>query len=145
MALTESDGFRKFQRGLIKILLAAIIIPLIGFALWTWAALKFTYASGERSGFVQKLSKKGWVCKTWEGELAMANLPGAMPQIFEFTVRDDGVAAQITNTMGQRVALHYEQHRAIPVSCFGETEYFISGITIPGAATSAPPASPIKK
>jgi hypothetical protein len=129
MALTDNEGFPKFRRAMIQILAGVIITPLVCLSLWTWGALKFTYASGERSGFVQKLSKKGWVCKTWEGELAMANLPGTLPQIFDFTVRDDAVAAQIANTMSQRVALHYEQHRGIPFTCFGETEYFISGIT----------------
>ena len=77
---------------------------------------------------MQKFSRKGWICKTWEGELAMANLPGAMPEIFAFTVRDDAVAARINESMGQRVALTYEQHRGLPTTCFGETQYFVSDV-----------------
>ena len=96
------------------------------FAAWTWGTLKYTYASGDRSGFVQKISKKGWVCKTWEGELAMANLPGAMPEIFKFSVRDEAVAAHLTQTMGQRVSISYAQHKGVPTSCFGETEYYVT-------------------
>lgn len=128
MSWTDNERYKKFRMWTVRVLTAAVVFPSIGFALWTWGALKFVYASGDRSGFVQKLSKKGWICKTWEGELAMANLPGAMPQIFEFTVRDDRVAAEIQKTMGQRVALRYEQHRGIPTNCFGDTEYFVTGV-----------------
>jgi hypothetical protein len=91
--------------------------------------LNYSYAKGERAGYVQKISQKGWLCKTWEGEIAMANLPGTMPQIFQFSVRNDAVAQEITRTMGQRVALTYEQHKGIPTSCFGETEYFVTQVT----------------
>ncbi|MCI0659292.1 MAG: hypothetical protein L0170_19735 [Acidobacteria bacterium] len=105
-----------------------IIVPPIALALYIWAALSFTYSSGERVGYVQKFSHKGWICKTWEGELAMVNLPGAMPQIFRFTVRDVSVAEQINATLGKRVAMHYDQHRGLPTSCFGDTSYFITSV-----------------
>src|SRR4029077_7289902 len=117
-----------------QILTGIISLVVLVLAAWTFLTLNYTYSSGERAGYVQKISNKGWFCKTWEGELAMANLPGAMPQIFEFTVRDENVAAQIAKTMGQRVELHYEQHRGIPISCFGDTEYFISTLALPGAS-----------
>jgi hypothetical protein len=94
-------------------------------ALWTWFTLNYTYSSGDRAGYVQKLSLKGWVCKTWEGELAMVNLPGAMPEIFKFTIRDNAVAQRVEADMGKRVHLRYEQHLGVPTSCFGDTEYFI--------------------
>ena len=88
---------------------------------------RWSYASGERAGYVQKFSKKGWVCKTWEGEIAMANLPGAMPEVFVFTVRDEAVAAQINSQLGARVVLGYEQHLGLP-SCFGETQYRVKSV-----------------
>jgi len=106
--------------------LGILVVPTAIVALWTWITLSFAYSTGERAGYVQKLSRKGWICKTWEGELAMANLPGAMPEIFKFSVRDDAVAAHLTQTMGQRVSISYAQHRGIPTSCFGETEYFVT-------------------
>ena len=108
-----------------RFLLLVVILGVILLALYTWAAWKFTYSEGERAGYVQKFSKKGWICKTWEGELAMANLPGAMPEVFHFTVTDDAVAAQINQSMGERVAVHYKQHVGLPTSCFGDTEYFV--------------------
>ena len=114
-------------RGTKRLLWFAVLAVVGTAALYMWAAYNFTYSSGERAGYVQKFSKKGWLCKTWEGELAMANLPGAMPEVFRFTVRDDAVAGQINRNMGQRVALHYEQHLGLPTSCFGETEYFVTG------------------
>jgi hypothetical protein len=107
------------------ILAGILLLPFAGFALWAWITLSFTYSSGDRAGYLQKFSNKGWLCKTWEGEIAMANLPGTMPQIFAFTVRDDSIAAILNGMSGQRVAIYYEQHRGVPTSCFGETEYFV--------------------
>jgi hypothetical protein len=98
------------------------------FGLYTWTALTWSYSTGERAGYVQKFSKKGWICKTWEGELAMVSIPGTMSEKFYFTVRDDSIAARINQTMGRRVALTYKQHKGIPTSCFGETEYFVADV-----------------
>jgi len=105
-----------------------VVLPLLVFALWVGATLGFTYSNGERAGYVQKLSDKGWICKTWEGELAMQNLPGTAPEVFHFSVRDSVVAKQIQDFEGQKVALIYEQHKGVPSSCFGETEYFVTGV-----------------
>jgi len=117
---------RRGRLGLMLVLplLAAVLL----FALYVWIALSFDYSEGERAGYVQKFSRKGWVCKTWEGELAMVNLPGAMPEIFSFTVRDDAVAQRLNESMGRRVRLHYEQHMGIPTTCFGETSYFVTDV-----------------
>lgn len=116
-----------------KLLLAGLVlIPPAVFASYTWLALRFAYSRGERAGYVQKFSLKGWVCKTWEGELAMVNLPGTMPEIFAFTVRNPGIAARINQSLGQRVVVIYEQHVGLPTTCFGETEYFVTDVrTIP--------------
>src|SRR5947209_8792446 len=97
-----------------KVLAGVILVPLLLIGLWTLASLRFVYAAGERAGFIQKFSQKGWIFKTWEGELAMVNLPGAMPEIFSFTVRDDETARKVEEQMGRRVKVHYEQHRALP-------------------------------
>jgi len=98
------------------------------FALYTFVVLKWSYSAGERAGFMQKLSSKGFICKTWEGELQLVAVPGSMPEKFLFSVRDDAVAARINATMGKRVALTYEQHIGVPTSCFGETEYFVTDV-----------------
>ena len=106
-----------------------VVLPVALFVLWTAAALNWSYSVGQRAGFVQKFSEKGWLCKTWEGELAMANpLPGAMPEKFAFTVRDDSIAHLIEQLMGSRVAITYEEHRGVPSHCFGETEYYVTGV-----------------
>jgi hypothetical protein len=124
---------RKKHHRVRAIILLIVLIPVVVVALWVWVALGYTYASGERAGYVQKISKKGWLCKTWEGELAMANLPGTMPQIFSFTVRNDSIANVLEQTIGKQVSVTYEQHRGLPTSCFGETEYFISRVNRIGA------------
>jgi hypothetical protein len=107
--------------------LVLIVLPGTLFALYTWSTIAFVYARGERAGFVQKFSQKGWVCQTWEGEMALNSLPGTVPQLFQFTVRNDSVAQIIKKDIGKRLALTYEQHRGVPTSCFGDTEYFVVG------------------
>jgi hypothetical protein len=104
--------------------LLVLLAAVLG-AAYVFAALKWSYSDGERAGYVQKFSRKGWICKTWEGELAMANLPGTMPEVFAFTVHDAAVAERINAAMGQRVVLHYEQHLGLPTTCFGETSHFV--------------------
>lgn len=109
---------------------AFIALIFIGFAAYIWIALHWSYSEGERAGFMQKLSHKGWLCKTWEGELSLVALPGAAPEKFYFSVRDESVAQQINTAVGQRTALTYEQHKGLPTSCFGETDYFVTAIKL---------------
>ena len=114
-----------------KLIIAGIVLaPILVFALYTWSALTWSYAEGERAGYVQKFSKKGWLCKTWEGELAMVSMPGTMSEKFYFTVRDDVVAEHINEALGKRVALSYQQHKGVPTTCFGETEYFVIAVKV---------------
>lgn len=106
----------------------AASIPLLALALfigYTWLTLTWNYSEGERAGYVQKFSKKGWLCKTWEGELAMVALPGTLAEKFPFSVRDEAVADKINKTMGKRVAVVYQQHVGVPTTCFGETDHFV--------------------
>jgi hypothetical protein len=116
-----------------KLITAAVIAaPLLAFSIYTWSALTYTYSAGERGpGFVQKFSRKGWLCKTWEGELAMLPMPGTVyPERFVCTVRDDVIAQYINATLGKRVVLTYQQHKGIPTTCFGETEYFVTAVKV---------------
>jgi len=115
----------------VKLIIAAVIaVPIVVFALYTWSALSWSYSKGERAGYVQKFSLKGWLCKTWEGELAMVNIPGSLTEKFQFTVRDDKIADYINASLGKRVALSYEQHVGIPTTCFGETQYFVTAVRV---------------
>ncbi|MBI1284542.1 MAG: hypothetical protein GC183_09440 [Thiobacillus sp.] len=106
--------------------LGVLILLTLG---WAWLTLHWTYSEGERAGYVQKLSKKGWLCKTWEGELALVTMPGAITEKFTFTVPDDATARRINALAGERVVLNYQQHRFIPSSCFGDTEYFVFDVS----------------
>src|ERR1700730_7448159 len=112
-----------------RIVLALGAVALLS-AGYFWLVLTWSYSTGERAGWIQKLSKKGWVCKTWEGELAMISMPGATPEKFYFTVRDDAVAQRANQVMGKRVTLHYEEKVGLPTSCFGETRYFVTRVTV---------------
>ncbi len=108
-------------------LLLALIVaaaPLL-LAAYCWITLHLSYSEGERAGYLQKFSHRGWICKTWEGELLLTSMPGAIPEKFEFSVRDEAIAKQLMSATGQRVLLGYEQHKGVPSQCFGETEYYI--------------------
>jgi hypothetical protein len=105
-----------------------VVVVALGFAAYVAATLAVAYSSGQRTGYVQKLSRKGWVCKTYEGELAMTPVPGTTPQLFHFTVRDPQVASAIGEASGSLVVLDYDQHVGVPTSCFGETEYYVTRV-----------------
>jgi len=122
-------GFLRRHWG--KMTITTLILgPVVVFSLWAAIALAYDFSTGERVGWVQKLSRRGWLCKTWEGELQMSNIPGSAPMLFEFTVPDDSVAGVIERAAGRKVALYYEQHIGIPTSCFGETQYFVSRVRV---------------
>jgi len=133
-------------------IIAAVVLALGGYA---FVVTSWSYSSGERAGWVQKLSSKGWLCKTWEGEMAMVSMPGTTTEKFYFTVWDDDVAAQINKVMGKRVALHYEEKVGLPTSCFGETRHFVTKVSVVDEIPLAPgivvptqppaPAAPEKK
>ena len=136
-------------------LIPVIIVVLA--AAWIWLMISWSYSSGERAGWVQKFSSKGWICKTWEGELALVTMPGTAQEKFLFTVWDDDVATKINAAMGKRVSLHYEEKVGLPGSCFGDTRHWVNGVkavediplapgvvvpTQPGAAPAAQPSQP---
>ena len=157
MALYDQRGI-----GMLRVLIVLVVLVALA-AGYLWVAMKWSYASGERAGWVQKLSRKGWLCKTWEGEMAMVSMPGSTTEKFPFTVWDGDTVQQINRLMGRRVSLHYEQKVGLPTTCFGETRYYVTGVTVveeiplapgvvvptlpapsaPGApAPPAPPAAP---
>ena len=124
LATAKAEG----KKWTLRILIGGVLLAVVGCGLYTCGTLEFSYSKGERVGFVQKLSKKGWICKTNEGELSMVNMPGQPATIFTFTVPDDKVAAQIDSFAGHRVELQYEEHKGVPSSCFGDTPYFVVGV-----------------
>jgi hypothetical protein len=116
--------------GLVGWLGSILILGILLFAAYIWLMLNWSYSRGERAGWVQKLSKKGYICKTWEGEMAIVTMPGSVPEKFLFTVRDDGIADRIKAVMGKRVALDYEEHIGLIVSCFGDTGHFVKDVKV---------------
>ena len=142
---------------LVRWFVGLLVVAALLLAAYTWIALHWSYSAGERAGYVQKLSKKGWICKTWEGELALVTMPGTVGEKFYFSVRDDAMAHEINRSLGRRVSLNYEEHVGLPSSCFGETAHFITGVKViddpaqptplPSqvAPSNPPPASPSKQ
>lgn len=113
-----------------KYLIVLISLSAIVFALYTWATLNWVYSSGERAGYVQKFSKKGYVCKTWEGEIVLVSMPGTQAEKFNFTVRDAGIAKRVIDSLGKRVRISYEEHKGIPSACFGDSPYFVQDVQV---------------
>ena len=132
--MSETPAPRRKHR-LLRWLITIMITPVILFAFYTWLTLTWSYSHGERAGYVQKFSSKGWVIRTWEGELAMVSMPGTNPEKFYFSVRSDSVAARINATLGSRVALAYDQHIGVPLNWWGETEYFVVDVRVLDAQT----------
>ena len=138
----------------IKSIFGAIVVVALVLGGYVLVVTKWSYSSGERAGWIQKFSKKGWLCKTWEGEMAMVSMPGTTTEKFYFTVWDDEIADQINKVMGKRVSLHYEEKVGLPTSCFGETRHYVTGLTrveeiplAPGIVVPTPqpaPAAPAK-
>jgi len=110
--------------------LSIILIPLLLFVIYTFFTLHWVYSSGERVGFVQKISEKGFICKTYEGEQVLVTVPGTQAEKFFFTAKNEAIYNKINETNGQRVRLIYKQHKWIPTSCFGDTEYFVYDVKV---------------
>lgn len=115
---------------ILKYSLWLLLVPIALIALYTWASLTWVYSNGERAGYVQKLSQKGFVCKTYEGELVLVSMPGTQAEKFYFTVRDAAVAKRINETVGKRVRLIYEEHLGVPTTCFGDTGFFVQDVQL---------------
>ena len=135
----------------IKRIILALLVLALAVAAYFAVVLNWSYSSGERAGWIQKLSDKGWVCKTWEGELALVSMPGsATVEKFLFTVSNEQVAAELVKAMGKRVTLHYEEKVGLPTSCFGETRHYVTKVTLatdislsPGVVVQSAPAGPL--
>jgi hypothetical protein len=152
---TPTTAAPRRRTSTLKMMLWLLLVPIVLIAGYFAVVLNWNYSTGERAGWVQKLSRKGWLCKTWEGEMAMVSMPGAIPEKFLFTVRDDAVAESINKVMGKRVTLHYEEKVGLPTTCFGETRHFVTsvlqveeiplapGVVVPNRpAPSGAPAAP---
>jgi hypothetical protein len=123
---------RPRRRSIRAFLWGSVLGALLLIGLYTLFMLWYSYSDGDRAGVLQKFSSRGWICKTWEGEIAMYVVGGVAPQIWNFSVRDDAVAAQLQAAVGQQVRLHYSEHRGLPTNCFGETDYFVNRVEVVG-------------
>ena len=132
MTAPDAAPPRKRRRRWPVLVAALVLVPLLLGSIYTAFVLTWSYSDGDRAGVLQKFSRKGWLCKTYEGELALYVVGGVAPQIWYFTVREKDVAEQLNSTVGQKVQVHYTEHRGVPTSCFGETPYFVDQVkTLP--------------
>ena len=125
-----------------KIFIGIIVGLILALAGFTWLTLHWSYSDGERAGLLQKFSRRGWVCKTYEGEMVLATVATVNAEKFLFTVRDADIAKQLTGYIGDHITVHYEQRKWIPTSCFGDTEYFVTSVQRETPAQPQQPAPP---
>lgn len=92
-----------------------------------WAAVQ--YSDGERTGLVNKISHKGLICQTWEGQMLVGNGNNVDPEEYFFTVKDDAVVKQVQDAQGKIATLHYKQY-ALSSNCWGDTSYEVVGVTV---------------
>jgi hypothetical protein len=121
---------RDWPRTMKRFLIGLLLMPIILFVVYLWTTLHWSYSDGDRAGYLQKLSRKGWICKTYEGELAMSTVPGTAPVIWEFSVWDEAVAEKMAGLLGKKLILHYREYPYIPTDCFGATDYFVDSVTV---------------
>jgi len=132
----NSTGRRGSRGRFGRWVLILLLLVVVGSGLWTWLTLAWAYAEGERAGVLQKFVRRGWICKTQEGEIALYYGggqymgAGTSPQLWDFSVRDKSVAADLTKAVGHRVQLHYTEHPGIPTACFAETRFLVDRVTI---------------
>jgi hypothetical protein len=131
--MTSTSQFEPTWRSTLRSAVLSLLgITILGLAIYLLIVLNWSFSEGDRAGYLQKFSKKGWVCKTYEGEMAMTTVPGVAPVLWQFSVWDEAVADQINRLLGKRVVVHYREYRGIPTSCFGETSYFVDRVeTVP--------------
>ena len=141
--MVDSLGGKKRRFGRIAIILVAllILVPVV----WTWFSLSWAYSEGERAGVLQKFSNKGWLCKTYEGELALYVVGGVAPQIWHFSTRDEELAKALSQAVGEQIRVHYTEHRFVPTSCFAETPYFAQSFRVMQGAPRILPQSPVNQ
>lgn len=113
-----------------RFMLIALLVLIAGSALWTWFSLSWAYSTGEHAGVLLQFQKRGWICKTYEGQLALYVVGGVAPQLFNFSTRDEELAKKLSAAVGQQIQLHYSEHRGVPTNCFAETPYFADGFTV---------------
>jgi hypothetical protein len=132
--MTQTPSQSKRRLGLI--IGGVLLVPILLFALWTWITLSWAYSEGDRGGVLQKFSRKGWVCKTYEGEVALYVVRGMAPQIWYFTTRDAELAGRLSKVVGEDIRVHYTEHRGVPTSCFGDTQYYADNFVVVGERPS---------
>ena len=147
----NSTGRRGSRGRMGRWFVVLLVALMVGAGLWTWLTLAWAYAEGERAGVLQKFVRRGWICKTQEGEIALYYGggqymgAGTTPQLWDFSVRDKSVAANLNKAVGHRVQLHYTEHPGIPTPCFAETRFFVDRVTVTDHEPAALPPPPAPK
>lgn len=122
------EGVKKVGQTTRRIILGILLLAIIGLGVYLWVC-NWTYSEGTRAGTLIKMSYKGVLLKTYEGQLNLGGFQtngqdGVVGNIWEFSVWSDDIYKELQNFEGKRVKLHYRQKfKAMPWQ--GKTDYFI--------------------
>ncbi len=128
MAETKSSG----ASGMLKKILVGIVFLLVLALVITFLVFNFKYSEGSRAGVLMKFSKRGYVFKTYEGELntgGVGNIANTaqVNQVWNFSVKEEGFADTLHFYEGKKVILFYQQKiKHLPWQ--GETDYFVNRV-----------------
>ncbi len=119
----------KKKRGYTGFFVKLIIVLLLAGGVFFWWKFYYTYSDGYRAGILQKLSHKGNVFKTYEGELIMSSITSTLnvpvaSEKFYFSVANDSLARAMMNFEGKTMRLHYEQKKG-KLPWRGESVYVV--------------------
>ncbi|HHM21630.1 MAG TPA: hypothetical protein ENJ20_06360 [Bacteroidetes bacterium] len=119
---------KRFTRRLLWSVAGLITIGIIGFFLWA----NYTYSEGTRSGNLIKISKKGYIFKTYEGQLKLGgidlqNEEEGLSDTWSFSVKNINIVRQLEKLQGEKVILRYKEiNKAMPWQ--GDTNYFVTDV-----------------
>lgn len=120
-----ASGFKKFLRWL-------LFICILIFCVFFWWKYYFTYSDGNRTGLLQKLSRKGTIFKTYEGEMVLSSIASTnnvalASEKFYFSVEADSIAKKLQDYEGKNVKVHYLQKNGT-LPWRGDTEYIVDAV-----------------
>lgn len=115
-----------------KFLIWIIVVIVFGLTIYFLFATAYTYSDGNRAGRLIKFSHKGYIFKTYEGDLNLGGINTTnggilINNMWQFSVDDRSVADSLTKYEGKDITIHYkEKMSALPWR--GESKYLVDKI-----------------
>lgn len=116
----KPSWFRRFTRTVMIL----FTLSLIFIVYWFYFN---KYGNGERTGILVKITHKGNIFKTDEGEMWLSCRQMTNPEKFYFSVTNDSIVQVLKNLQDECVQLTYTQYRAA-LPWRGDNKYIVTGV-----------------